>query len=50
TGGTSTGTMNHEGMTTDEVHKNSVCKDGKCLDPNDKVGSDANTKTDSNTQ
>ena len=34
----------------DEVHKNSMCKDGKCPDPNDKVGSDANTKTDGTTQ
>ncbi|MFY4379978.1 protein YbgS [Enterobacter hormaechei] len=37
-------------MSTDEVHKNSMCKDGKCPDPNDKVGSDANTKTDGTTQ
>ncbi|VEB14207.1 protein YbgS [Enterobacter hormaechei] len=50
TGGTNTGTMNHDGMSTDELHKNSMCKDGKCPDPNDKVGSDANTKTDGTTQ
>ena len=50
TGGTNTGTMNHDGMSTDEVHKNSMCKDGKCPDPNDKVGSDANPKTDGTTQ
>ncbi|MDE7589104.1 YbgS-like family protein [Enterobacter bugandensis] len=44
------GTMNHGNMSSDEVHKNSVCKDGKCPDPNDKVGNDANTKTDGTTQ
>lgn len=48
--GTGSGTMNHDGMTTDEVHKNSMCKDGKCPDPNDKVGNDADTKTDGTTQ
>ena len=44
------GTMNHDNMSSDEVHKNSMCKDGKCPDPNDKVGNDANTKTDGTTQ
>lgn len=44
------GTMSHDGMTKDEVHKNSMCKDGKCPNPNDKVGSDADTKTDGTTQ
>jgi len=48
--GTDSGTMNHDGMTTDEVHKNSMCKDGKCPNPNDKVGNDADTKTDGTTQ
>ena len=48
--GTDSGTMNHDGMTKDEVHKNSMCKDGRCPDPNDKVGSDADTKTDGTTQ
>ncbi|MBN4724563.1 hypothetical protein H4F31_24605, partial [Escherichia coli] len=27
-----------------------MCKDGKCPDPNDKVGSDADTKTDGTTE
>ncbi|ENA0609203.1 hypothetical protein ABFP30_000868 [Enterobacter bugandensis] len=48
--GTGSGTTNHDGMTTDEVHKNTVCKDGKCPNPNDKVGKDADTKTDGTTQ
>jgi hypothetical protein len=48
--GTDSGTMNHDGMTKDEVHKNSMCKDGRCPDPNDKIGSDADTKTDGTTQ
>ncbi len=48
--GTDSGTMNHDSMSKDEVHKNSMCKDGKCPDPNDKVGDDANTKTDGTTQ
>ncbi|MEH0886060.1 protein YbgS [Enterobacter sp. UNJFSC 003] len=48
--GTDSGTMSHDGMTTDEVHKNTMCKDGRCPDPNDKVGSDADTKTDGTTQ
>ncbi|MBJ3591384.1 YbgS-like family protein [Salmonella enterica subsp. enterica serovar Saintpaul] len=46
--------MNHEGMTKDEVHKNSMCKDGRCPDVNKKVGSDINndvdTKTDGTSQ
>ena len=29
--------MNHEGMTKDEVHKNTMCKDGRCPDVNKKV-------------
>jgi YbgS-like protein len=48
--GTHSGNMSHDGMTTDEVHKNSMCKDGKCPDTNDKVGSNADTKTDGTTQ
>ena len=48
--GTDSGTMNHDSMSKDEVHKNSMCKDGKWPDPNDKVGDDANTKTDGTTQ
>jgi hypothetical protein len=53
TGGTMlhpNGTSSGDGMTSDEVHKNSMCKDGKCPDPNDKVGNDADTKTDGTTQ
>lgn len=54
--GTDSGTMNHDGMTKDEVHKNSMCKDGKCPDINKKVGTgdgsnnDVDTKTDGTTQ
>lgn len=31
-------TMNHDGMSSDEVHKNSMCKDGRCPDTDKKVG------------
>ncbi|WP_446028982.1 YbgS-like family protein [Lelliottia amnigena] len=54
--GTDSGTMNHDGMTKDEVHKNSMCKDGKCPDMNKKVetgsgdNSEVDTKTDGTTQ
>ncbi|KNC93789.1 YbgS-like family protein [Trabulsiella odontotermitis] len=50
------GSANQEGMTKDEVHKNSMCKDGKCPDINKKVqtgdgiNNDADTKTDGTTQ
>ncbi len=44
------GTMSHEGMSKDEVHKNAMCKDGKCPDMNQKVGDDADMKTDGTTQ
>ncbi|WP_054179946.1 YbgS-like family protein [Trabulsiella odontotermitis] len=62
TGGTmlhpndSSSNMNQEGMTKDEVHKNTMCKDGKCPDINKKVqtgdgiNNDVNTKTDGTTQ
>ncbi|UYW75420.1 YbgS-like family protein [Pseudocitrobacter faecalis] len=46
----------HDGMTKDEVHKNSMCKDGRCPDINKKVetgngvNNDAETKTDGTTQ
>lgn len=46
----------HDGMTKDEVHKNSMCKDGRCPDINKKVetgngvNNDADTKTDGTTQ
>lgn len=51
----STGTLSGDGMTTDEVHKNSMCKDGRCPDVNKKVetgsgnNNDVNTKTDGTT-
>ena len=43
-------TMNHDGMSSDEVHKNSMCKDGRCPDTDKKVGQDEATKTDGTTQ
>ncbi|MFP2238027.1 YbgS-like family protein [Pseudescherichia vulneris] len=60
----SSGTMMHpngsssdaQHMSKDEIHKNSMCKDGKCPDINKKVetgdgiNNDANTKTDGTTQ
>ena len=66
-GGTQSGTMLHpnnqpghgmsdDGLTKDEIHKNSQCKDGKCPDINEKVqtgegiSNDTNTKTDGTTQ
>lgn len=51
----STGTLSGDGMTTDEVHKNTMCKDGRCPDVNKKVetgsgnNNDVNTKTDGTT-
>lgn len=51
--GTSSTMDNHDGMTKDEVHKNSMCKDGKCPDMNNKVDNDSNDaerKTDGTTQ
>lgn len=43
--------MNQEGMTQDEVHKNTMCKDGRCPDMNKKVetGDDMNNDVDSKT-
>lgn len=43
--------MNHEGMTQDEVHKNTMCKDGRCPDMNKKVetGDGMNNQVDSKT-
>lgn len=43
-------TMNHDGMSSDEVHKNSMCKDGRCPDTDKKFGQDEATKTDGTTQ
>lgn len=48
--------MNHDDMTSDEVHKNTMCKDGRCPDVNKKVetgdgiNNDVGTKTDGTTQ
>lgn len=48
--------MNQEGMTQDEVHKNTMCKDGRCPDMNKKVetgdgmNNDVDSKTDGTTQ
>lgn len=60
----SSGTMLHlngstsdaQHMSADEIHKNTMCKDGKCPDINKKVetgngmNNDVNTKTDGTTQ
>ncbi|WP_336218868.1 YbgS-like family protein [Citrobacter amalonaticus] len=48
--------MNHDDMSKDEVHKNTMCKDGRCPDVNKKVetgngiNNDVDTKTDGTTQ
>lgn len=50
--------MNHKSghMSKEEVHKNTMCKDGRCPDVNKKVetgsgdNSKVNTKTDGTTQ
>ena len=48
--------MNQEGMTQDEVHKNTMCKDGRCPDMNKKVetgdgmNNDVDSKTDGTSQ
>ncbi len=43
-----------EGMSAEDVHKNSMCKDGRCPDINKKVetgtGNDVDTKTDGTSQ
>jgi hypothetical protein len=53
-GSTSSSGMTGGGMTSDEVHKNSMCKDGRCPDTNKKVetgsGDDVNTKVDGTSQ
>lgn len=53
-GSTSSSGMTNDGMSTDEIHKNSMCKDGKCPDMNKKVetgsGDDVNTKVDGTSQ
>jgi len=40
----------HNGMSAEEVNKNSQCKDGKCPDINSKVGNGADTKIDGTSQ
>ncbi|MCF6688531.1 YbgS-like family protein [Raoultella terrigena] len=40
-------TMNHDGMTSDEAHKNAMCKDGRCPES---TPSDNGSKTDGTTQ
>lgn len=48
--------MNHDGMTSDEVHKNTMCKDGRCpgvnkkVETGDGINNDVDTKTDGTTQ
>ena len=48
--------MNNDGMTKDEEHKNTMCKDGRSPDINKKVqtgdgiNNDVDTKTDGTTQ
>ncbi|XTZ40571.1 YbgS-like family protein [Salmonella enterica] len=55
TGGTNTNPAATGGMSKDEVHKNTMCKDGRCPDINKKVqtgdgiNNDANTKVDGTT-
>ncbi len=49
-----TGTTSASGLTADEAHKNTVCKDGRCPDTNSKVetgekGQTEATKTDGTT-
>lgn len=49
-------THSSQHMSKDEVHKNTMCKDGRCPDVNKKVetgtgtNNDVNTKTDGTTQ
>lgn len=49
-------TSDAQHMSKDEIHKNTMCKDGKCPDMNKKVqtgsgtNSDVDTKTDGTTQ
>lgn len=48
------GSTSSSGMSKEEIHKNSMCKDGKCPDMNKKVetgsGDDVNTKVDGTSQ
>ena len=53
-GSTSNSGLTSGGMSKDEIHKNSMCKDGKCPDTNQKVetgsGNDVNSKVDGTSQ
>ena len=54
-GGTTGSTMTQDNMSSDEVHKNSMCKDGRCPDTGKKLDNGGNTtqdnsKTDGTTQ
>lgn len=48
--------MSSDGMTKDEEHRNTMCKDGRCPDINEKaqtgdgIDNDVGTKTDGTTQ
>lgn len=47
TGNASSGssTLSGDGMTTDDVHKNTMCKDGRCPDTNKKVDTQSGNGT-----
>ena len=54
-GSTTGSTMTQDNMSSDEVHKNSMCKDGRCPDTGKKLDNGGNTtqdnsKTDGTTQ
>lgn len=54
-GGTTGSTMTQDNMSSNEVHKNSMCKDGRCPDTGKKLDNGGNTtqdnsKTDGTTQ
>ncbi|CDK14728.1 putative protein ybgS precursor [Erwinia amylovora LA635] len=40
----------HHGMSANDVHKNTQCKEGNCTNINSKVGSGADTKTNGTSQ
>ncbi|MCK8186103.1 YbgS-like family protein [Erwinia amylovora] len=40
----------HHGMSANDVHKNTQCKEGNCSNINSKVGSGADTKTNGTSQ
>ncbi|MDT9989522.1 protein YbgS, partial [Klebsiella pneumoniae] len=45
--GTTGSTMTQDNMSSDEVHKNSMCKDGRCPDTGKKLDNGGNTTPDS---